>query len=333
MARTGLARAVLSLLVAGVIGMVLAGCGGGEGEGAAPPPGGTSTITGRVVDAANTSVGLADAQVSVVSVQSRGRATTDDEGNFTLTGVPSGVVRLRVTPPSGYRAGAVDVDVPADETLALVITLVPAAAAQPATLTVSPVSASVQVGVPKTFTATVRDEAGNVLALTPTWTVSAGLGAISASGVFTGAAEGSGTATATCGAATGTAVVTVTAATAPRITGLNATPTTLGPTGGAVLFTAQVEAGGRIQSVVLRIRRAGSATATDVPLTPLAGATEFTASYEQSYTFGPNDSTGFTEDNVYTVTVVATDMRALSTESDPLSVVVLSADQPPPEPT
>ncbi len=335
MAKNRLARAVLSLIIICALGVVVAGCGGGEEGGEAQPvPEGTSTINGYVVDATDTSKGIENAQVSFASTQQRGRAVMSGaDGEFTLTGVPAGIVRINVKAPStAFRSAAVDIDVPQNGSVDVWITLLPISVTLPASVAISPASSSVQVNVPKQFTATVLDSRDNPLNVSPTWAVSAQIGTIDATGMFVGAVEGNGIITATAGNATGTASVTVTPATAPQISGLTAAPTTLGTSGGDVLFTAHVEAGGRIKSVILRVQMAGGSP-VDVPLTPDEGSTEFDASYQYTYTFGPNSSPGFTEDQVYTAKIVATDMRDLSSESDPVTVVVLGADTPPPTPS
>ena len=332
-----LSRGVLYLVVIGVLAIAFAGCGGG-GEAVTPPvPPGTSTVTGRVVDATDVAQGLANAQVSTNATSGRsGRLTTmsDSNGGFTLTGVPAGVVRIQArAATTSYRDAVVDVDVPSGESVAVVISLVPVAVSAPASVTVSPVSVSVQENVPRAFTATVRDAQDNVLSLTPTWTVSARLGSISSSGEFVGTTQGSGTVSATSGTATGTSLVAVTGATAPQISAVTAAPTTLGPRGGNVLFTAQVQSGGQIQSAALRVLAPGATTPVEVALTPLSGSTEYSASYEYTYALPANSSSGYLTDDTYSVTVVATDVRSLSGESIPLSVVVLAVEPPPGEPS
>jgi hypothetical protein len=83
-----------------------------------------------------------------------------------------------------------------------------------ATITVSPNPMTLGVGVASPFTAVGRDANGNVVAITPTWSVVADGGTISALGMFTaGAVSGtfSNTVRATSGTISGTATVVVTA--------------------------------------------------------------------------------------------------------------------------
>ncbi|MDP1891985.1 MAG: ice-binding family protein, partial [Gemmatimonadaceae bacterium] len=82
-----------------------------------------------------------------------------------------------------------------------------------ATITVSPNPVTLAINGTQSFTAVGTDAGGNVVAITPTWSVAAGGGAISAGGLFTaGTTPGTYTNTvvATSGAVTGTATVTVT---------------------------------------------------------------------------------------------------------------------------
>ncbi|MEZ4586983.1 MAG: hypothetical protein R2909_11320 [Gemmatimonadales bacterium] len=83
-----------------------------------------------------------------------------------------------------------------------------------ASITISPTTQALTVGASQQFSAVVRDQAGNVLPLTPTWSVVAGGGTISSSGVFTaGTTAGSfaNTVRAAIGAVSATASITVTA--------------------------------------------------------------------------------------------------------------------------
>jgi hypothetical protein len=78
-------------------------------------------------------------------------------------------------------------------------------------IAVSPSSATVSAGASRAFAATGYDAYGNVVAVTPAWSVSTGTpGAIGPSGVFTaGARSGSGAVVATAGTLTASAPVTV----------------------------------------------------------------------------------------------------------------------------
>ncbi len=111
-----------------------------------------------------------------------------------------------------------------------------------ATLTVTPNPATLITGAQQQFVATGRDAGGNIVAVTPVWTVAAGGGTISATGLFTaGNAAGTftNTVTATSGALSGTATVIVNFAPLATIT-VTPNPATL-----AIGATQQFTAVGR----------------------------------------------------------------------------------------
>jgi hypothetical protein len=85
------ARFALGLIVA------LAGCGP-----AIPPAGNYATVSGQVTDA-TTNKGVAGATISVNVVLS---ATSDANGNFRVTNVPTGPWSYAVQAPSGYLSPA-----------------------------------------------------------------------------------------------------------------------------------------------------------------------------------------------------------------------------------
>ena len=122
-----------------------------------------------------------------------GIGSIDTAGLFTASAVGSGAV----TATSGSVTASVDVTV---------------IAANIASITVSPATATVQSGATQQFTATVLDTDGAAVSVTPTWAVTGGVGAVDGDGLFTGGATGSGGVTATAGGVTGSATVTVTAA-------------------------------------------------------------------------------------------------------------------------
>ena len=82
-----------------------------------------------------------------------------------------------------------------------------------ATIVVSPTPVTLAGGATQQYTAQGRDAAGNIVAITPTWSVIAGGGAIGTTGVFTaGSTSGTfaNTVQASSGGIAGTATVTVT---------------------------------------------------------------------------------------------------------------------------
>jgi hypothetical protein len=109
-----------------------------------------------------------------------------------------------------------------------------------ATITVTPPAASLVIGTGQQYTAVGKDAAGNVIAITPTWSVVAGGGSITpAAGLFTaGNTTGvfNGTVRANVGAIAGVANVTVTAGPLATIT-VTPNPMTLAP-GATQQYTA-----------------------------------------------------------------------------------------------
>jgi len=90
-----------------------------------------------------------------------------------------------------------------------------------ATITVTPNPMTLAVGATQQYTAVGKDISGNVVTITPTWSIAAGGGAISATGVFTaGTTPGTFTNTikAASGVISGTATVTVVAGPLASIT-------------------------------------------------------------------------------------------------------------------
>ena len=81
-----------------------------------------------------------------------------------------------------------------------------------ATLSISPTSATVGINQDQVFSAVAHNSAGIIVSVTPTWSITGGIGSISSSGLFlAGSVAGSGTVIATAEGKTATAAVTVTA--------------------------------------------------------------------------------------------------------------------------
>lgn len=120
-----------------------------------------------------------------------------------------------------------------------------------ASITVTPDPTTLNVGLTRLFTAVGRDANGNLVAITPTWSVVADGGTINSSGLFTaGSTPGTYTNTvqAAVGSMTGTATVIVTSGTLASIT-VTPNPATMG-IGGTQQFTAVgKDAGGNIVAI------------------------------------------------------------------------------------
>ncbi len=121
----------------------------------------------------------------------------------------------------------------------------------PASITVTPDPTTLSVGLTRLFTAVGRDANGNLVAITPTWSIAAGGGTINSSGLFTaGGTPGTYTNTveAAVGGMTGTATVIVTSGALTSIT-VTPNPATMG-IGGTEQFTAVgKDAGGNVVDI------------------------------------------------------------------------------------
>ena len=118
-------------------------------------------------------------------------------------------------------------------TATIIVTSGPAA-----TITISPPSATVATGGTQLFTAVVRDAAGNILAIAPNWSTTAG-GSINSSGLFTaGTTAGlfANAVTASIGSIVGTASVTISSGAMTSVT-VTPNPQVLAP-GASQQFTA-----------------------------------------------------------------------------------------------
>jgi hypothetical protein len=203
------------VITAVLTGMLIAACGT---DSTAPAVGALASIvvTPSGSLAANTTqqfvaVGK-DANGNVVAITPvwsvvAGGGTISSTGMFTA-GAVAGTFTNTVEATSGGTSGTAPVTV--------TVSVAPLA-----TITVTPGSVSLLGNAAQQFTAVGKDAAGNVVALTPVWSVVAGGGTISSSGMFTaGATSGTfaNTIQATSGSISGTATVTVTVSVASLAT-------------------------------------------------------------------------------------------------------------------
>ena len=99
---------------------------------------------------------------------------------------------------------------PAVFVMVVVLTSCVSASPEISVIAVSPTSASVAVGGTQTFTASGRTASGSLISIDPTWSTAGSVGAVSATGVFTGSTLGSGFVYAIQDGITGSATVSVT---------------------------------------------------------------------------------------------------------------------------
>jgi hypothetical protein len=172
-------------------------------------PNTTQTFTAVAKDASGNVVAI----TPIWSVVNAGGAINATSGLFTA-GAAAGTFTNTVKATSGTISG-----------LATVVVNAPGVALT--TITVTPNPATMLPNATQQFTAVGRDGNGNVVAITPVWSVANGGGTISATGLFTaGAATGTFTNTVrdTSGAISGTATVIVAAVVVPVLTTITVTP-------------------------------------------------------------------------------------------------------------
>jgi hypothetical protein len=151
-----------------------------------------------------------DASGNVISISptwsvAAGGGTIDDNGLFTA-GSTLGTFTNTVTAKSGSITGTASVEVTSSAL---------------ATIAITPANPTLAAGATQQFTAVGKDANGNVVPISPTWSVASGGGTIDENGLFTaGSTAGAftNTVTATSGSVTATASVTVTSP-APSVVG------------------------------------------------------------------------------------------------------------------
>ena len=176
----------------------------------------SASITGSTVPVATVGVSPASANVAVGGTQQLSAVTRDSAGT-TLTGrvvtwTSSNTTVATVSASglvTGRAAGAATITATSEgktATSAITVFVVPVA-----TVTVSPVSATIAVGATRQLAAVTKDSAGNTLTgRVVTWTSNnTTVATVSASGLVTAPVAGSATITATSEGKTGTAAITV----------------------------------------------------------------------------------------------------------------------------
>lgn len=158
---------------------------------------GTSTSVTFTVTSSGSPVNGATITLSGAGVSSSLITNTNGQATISINPSSAGTIIATVT-KSGYNSGTTTITV-----------------SQPASvltaMTVSPQTASVIIGNTTTFTAVLKDQFGNAITATVTWSSSnTSVGTISSAGVFTAVAAGTTTITATIGTVSGTATATVT---------------------------------------------------------------------------------------------------------------------------
>ena len=181
------------------------GCGGGgnafTGGGI---PIGKAALTGRVVRAEDTTLPLANAQIQIVATPQNSAAkilsaTTDQNGVFSVTGIPtdavSGPVAVTAASADGaFKAQQISFRLNNNHSASVIFALPPAnyTAALGTTLTISPSHLTAQPGQRVQVSALLRAPDGAILALAPTLFFDDSFGLLNPDGSFTASDAGTG---------------------------------------------------------------------------------------------------------------------------------------------
>jgi hypothetical protein len=308
----------------GGAGLALLGCDGGGGT--IPQ---TANISGRVVDATDPDRGIDGATVSTEQPRSRVSTTTHDRGYYELTGVPAGTTKVFVTLPedSNYQGVEIELTVTAGAEITLNITVVPKEV-RPDVVEVTPGEVTVEVGQTQDFQAIVKDQAGHVLSVEPTWSVTGNIGTIDERGRFTATSSGEGTVVATAGDQSGTATVHVEADVnePPIIASVQAQPERLGYRGGRVTVTAEVTDDKSVAQVWMVVKNPEGRPSSEIALIRQTGNV-----YQGIYDAAANVQEDGTS-AVYTVTVYAKDNENSQARPKDTTFTVQGPVRPPGKP-
>lgn len=199
----------MEFLVVACLPILFIGCGGG---GAAVPAAGV--ISGQVVDASNISQPVPDTYVYVPVPPPPRRqaeelsAISDSQGNYEISGLEPGQdYEVFVDAPGAYMDTHFLVYVPEVGAVDQRICLLPAGM-DPLLQRVYPDPSNLTIEETLRFQFTKRQE-GPAQELTPTWSVSGGIGTVSPGGLFSATAPGPGTLYVSLGSKFGTADITV----------------------------------------------------------------------------------------------------------------------------
>lgn len=192
-----------------------------------------------------------------------------------------------------------------------------------ATITVTPNPVSLMVGASQEFTAVGSDASGNVVAMTPAWSVVAGGGTISTAGLFSaGTTPGTyaNTVTATSGSISGTATVTVTQGQVATIT-VSPNPATMGVNGVQSFTAVGRDVGGNVVAISPTwsvVAGGGSINST----TGLFTAGSSTGTYSNTVRASVDGLAGFA-----TVIVTGGSLSSITVAPNPVSVQANATQQ------
>ncbi len=187
---------------------ILSGCGGANGFTGGGFPIGKSAVIGRVVDAQNPSVNLANVRLTLFATLAEGdtrvlTTTSNANGEYSFPKVPTGEfsapVQMSIEPGDpDYRTQSVTFQVYNGGRASLLVSL-PRQSVDinlGKSLTVTPSTSTLPPGATVRYLAKILDANGQQLDLTPTLLLSDSLGTIATDGSFTGTTVGTATVTA-----------------------------------------------------------------------------------------------------------------------------------------
>ena len=199
---------------------VVGGCGpadqpnnnGNDGNGGSTNQ---TVLQGKVTQAGGASGAVAGADIrlivddgSAAASATEPSARTSDDGTFEIQDPPTRTFSLDVTPPagSGLQEESIRISAITGVTTQVVVRLLPAGVTV-ASITIAPTPVTVGEGRSQQFTAQVATSDDS--SVRPTWSVTGGIGQVSANGEFTGVSAGDGEVRVTLGGQVASAAVTV----------------------------------------------------------------------------------------------------------------------------
>jgi hypothetical protein len=315
----------------------LAGCGGGGGVVPQPPAPNTGQVTGRVVQADDTNVGLSGARITLAPLGGAPTAATtgtaDNLGRFNLPQVPVGTYTFTAETPGNadYRSQNIpDLTVTSGGLVTLTVSVLHLAQPEPTIIYLTPTQVVLDLNAQVDFNGAVASGAG-IINAQPTYVLEGDIGSIDANGLFTAGKVGSGRVLAFCGTARASAPVQVVGPRPPDISTFFVNPQRLGATGGTVNITAAVNDGDGLDHVRTEVY-APNGDIAYLSMSRTAG-TSRDGTYQINYVAPGNSNTpdaqGRQAEQRYSVRVVATDNSGASQISGFVNFVVEGLTSPP----
>jgi hypothetical protein len=342
-------RTALGLLAGLTIAVALisAGCSG-SGDSAPPPSPDMATLTGKVVAADNTAVGLAEAEIVIMGTQQSARSGSG--GVFTMHNLAAGETWVEVRTPHSETYGTARALVPlvAGETTTVNFAVLPIAAAAPHSIQIDPANITLDLNGRVGYRSRVMGATGAQIAnISPTWVVRGGVGQITHDGVFTAESVGSGQIIAYSGQASATVPLSVVEPRPPHISSFQVNPRVLPATGGEIYVSAAVSDGDgvRARDVQLQILPAGGEPIelpmqvanpdTALPCPGLADCyldASFNATWQVPANVNRPDASGIQAPQSYTISLRVRDRSGRASQSEFIEFTVEGIDPPPPTP-